>query len=417
MDPSKKRQRTSPETKTKGATTGSVPLRTRSRKAPAENIFGDTDQTPRPSRPKHPIDSAPKLDAPDAEEASSHDENASNAESTSTSRQRSISPRKARHNMTLAEVAVIPIKIGSGIVDFPAEAKELYRDLHRLQSQHGLLPQSIRDSAGKELEFDEDFYYRAHTGPADTKDASDDTRIWQDILDIRDAARDCYMDDSPESTWNMDVNAPIFRVALRGHWKSQGIWYKDLTAARIFDRDLLPKVPGYSAKSKMVDFGIVIKPRELSPLWTKIVEKCKTQPYQTINQTDAPHLCKSPIAASMEVKRTGGNVDEALVQLETWVTAQYNHLKLLLSSVGSAAELPILPLLQTQGDEWRLIIAEMNSEGNRIILHCHIRLGSTDNILGIYQIIASIQRLAKWISEEYRHWWTSAILAYDERAS
>ncbi|KAI4241581.1 MAG: hypothetical protein L6R42_011227 [Xanthoria sp. 1 TBL-2021] len=165
----------------------------------------------------------------------------------------------------------------------------------------------------------------------------------------------------------------------------------------------------------MVDFGIVIQPQTRSTLWKEIVEVCKSQAYHTINQTDAPHLCRTPIAISMEVKRAGGSEDEALVQLETWVTAHYNNLKVLLGSSGQEVDLPILPLVQTQGHEWRLIIAEMKSEENLIILHRGIKLGSTDNVLGIYQIMASINRLAQWVSGDYRTWWTRTVLGYDER--
>lgn len=425
MDPPKKRQQASPrKRKTKDAATqpSSLALQSRTRSIPDQAVFEDNaqeneqenEETPRASRKTLSLKGPPKLDPPDVsdeERSSQHDDRStSNANTTSTSRKRSPSPRKTRFNMTLAEVKVIPVAIGSGDATFPAEVQQLYDELDELQTQQGLLPPSIRDRARHHLVRDRSLYYREESASIEGESAAGQVRDWEDILDIRDAAGECAMEDAPESSWNMDVNFPLLRTALRGHWKAQEIWYKDLTTSRIYDKDLLPKVPGVNPKSKMVDLGIVVKPRRLGPLWNKVAGKCSNLPYNTVNQTDATHVCQSPIAISGEVKRAGGDEIESLVQLGTWVTAHYNHLQILLKSAKSAAKLPALPLLQIIGDRWRLIIAEMKPEDGQIILHSNIELGSTNNILGIYQIIASIRLLAKWMSEQYRPWWVRSIL-------
>ncbi|KAL8741887.1 MAG: hypothetical protein Q9184_008330, partial [Pyrenodesmia sp. 2 TL-2023] len=238
-----------------------------------------------------------------------------------------------------------------------------------------------------------------------------------DVLDIRDAAGEYATDDTPESSWNMDINSPLLRLALRDHWKSKEIWYKDLTTSKIYDKDLLPKVPGISQKSKMVDLAIVIKPHRLGPLWEKISSKCSEVAYKTVNQTDATHVSQTPIAISGEVKRAGGDKAESFVRLATWVTAHYAHLQIMLEmSEDTDAQLPALPLLQIIGDRWRLIIAEMKLEKGQIIFHSDIELGSSKDVLGIYQIIASLRRLAKWTSKQYRPWWMKTILGYDEES-
>lgn len=366
MDPPKQHQQASPDKKKKkesGILRSPLALRSRTKQESDEAVFEDkdreNDQTPRPKLLL--LKSLPKLDASEVyvEESSSHDGSTSNAETTSTNRKRSPSPREARQKLMLAEVGVIPVTIGSKGFELPKEVQILCHDLRRLQTQRGLLPLSIRNDARDELEFNDDMYYSEQPEPAETLHGLNHKEVWKTVLFIRDAAQESFDEDSPESSWNMTVHAPILQTALRGYWKSQGIWYKDLTTARVCDKDLLPKVQGASVKSKMVDFGVVIQPQARSTLWKGIVEACKSQAYHTINQTDAPHLCKTPIAISMEVKRAGGSEDEALVQLETWVTAHYNNLKVLLRSRGQEVDLPILPLLQTQGHEWRLIIAEM----------------------------------------------------------
>ncbi|KAL8735428.1 MAG: hypothetical protein Q9166_000974 [cf. Caloplaca sp. 2 TL-2023] len=421
--PEKRQQAKFNKQKKKDASTlpSSLALRSRTRSVPDEAVFDDieldNERTPRAIRKTPSLKGYPKFDPPtaDAEQRSSEDDGVtSNADTTSTNRTRPSSPRKARQKLLLAEVGIIPVTIGTKGFELPKEAQNLCRDLRRLQTQRGLLPLSVRNDARDELEFDDDMYYSEQPEPAEILHSLNHEEVWKSVHFIRDAAQEAFDEDSPESTWNMTVHAPILQTALRGHWKSQEIWYKDLTTARVCDKDLLPKVQGASVKSKMVDFGIVIQPQARSTLWDEVVQVCKSQAYHTVNQTDAPHLCKTPIAISMEVKRAGGSEDEALVQLETWVTAHYNNLRVLLRSRGEEAELPILPLIQTQGHEWRLIIAEMDSNESLIILHRGIKLGSTDSMLGIYQIIASIDRLAQWVSADYRIWWTRSVLGYDE---
>ncbi|KAL8739992.1 MAG: hypothetical protein Q9184_008545 [Pyrenodesmia sp. 2 TL-2023] len=137
--------------------------------------------------------------------------------------------------------------------------------------------------------------------------------------------------------------------------------------------------------------------------------------YQTINQTDATHLAEEIIAISAEVKKDGSGETESLVQLITWVTAHFSHLQLLLNSAGSKAKLPTLPLLQIIGRQWNLIFAERRVETGEILLHTSVELGSSNSILGIYQILASIRRLARWTSETYRPWWTLHVLGFDKK--
>ncbi|KAL8707099.1 MAG: hypothetical protein Q9220_007812 [cf. Caloplaca sp. 1 TL-2023] len=290
-----------------------------------------------------------------------------------------------------------------------------HADLEDLQSGHGLLPASIRQATKQHLLPDRDRYYDNEIDDAGKASAHNAMRAWYDVLEASLAAGRCKMMDAPEALWNADVNYPLLRIALRGHWKSQEVWYNDLTTARISDKDLLPKVPGTNPKSKMVDLGIVIEPYYAGPLWKKIARRCELWPYGSVNQTDAPHVSHTPIAISGEVKRAAGDEMESVVQLETWVTAHFLYLLSLLKLRNSTAKPPALPLLQIIGSRWRLVIAEMKVEEDEIIMHSSVELGSTNSILGTYKIIASIRRLARWVSEQYRPWWMNNILGFDER--
>jgi len=52
------------------------------------------------------------------------------------------------------------------------------------------------------------------------------------------------------------VHSSLLNLALRGKWRSKGIWYRDVTTARIRDKSLLD----INQQSKMVDYTLVIEP-------------------------------------------------------------------------------------------------------------------------------------------------------------
>ncbi|KAL8748605.1 MAG: hypothetical protein Q9184_007192, partial [Pyrenodesmia sp. 2 TL-2023] len=163
-DPSKKQQQGSPEKKKKkdaGTLPSSLALRSGTRRTPDEEVFSDdydqeNEHTPKANRKTWSLNEVPKLDPPDVDARESR----SQGGSTSTDRKRSPSPRKTRYNMTLAEIRVIPVAIGSGDAPFPEEMQQLYDDLIELQTRQGLLPASIRDRARQQLVVrDRDQYY------------------------------------------------------------------------------------------------------------------------------------------------------------------------------------------------------------------------------------------------------------------
>ncbi|KAI4111322.1 MAG: hypothetical protein LQ345_006822 [Seirophora villosa] len=338
--------------------------------------------------------------------------------SSTRSSQRTLSPRKARAYMQGAEMSVKIAKIPSSVYPFPPAAQNLRKDLEALQKRKGLIDGSIREAAQKKLgNDDEDTLYKDRETTATPEETCEHLQIWLRVLQIEDAAEECEVEDCAEASWNAEVHCRILREALQGQWRSKNVWYRDITTAKIFDKELLPKIPGLSAKSKLVDFAIMMRPQESSVLEDAIERKCSSMPSKTINQTDASYIRNKPVAISMEVKRPAGNEDVATVELQTWVTAHYNMLKVLLypNNAPGTFELPVLPLIQVHGHMWNLWIAEYKNAKNEIIIHRRVSLGSTDRIVGIYQIIASVQRLAQWVAEEYQPWWIRAILGVDPK--
>lgn len=63
--------------------------------------------------------------------------------------------------------------------------------------------------------------------------------------------------------------------------------------------------------------------------------------------------------------------------------------------------LPTLPLVIVQGHEWKLMFAELEDD-LKVRLHRHLNLGTTRSVLGVYQVVASLRRLAEWAKDTYR---------------
>ncbi|KAK7704300.1 hypothetical protein SLS57_010549 [Botryosphaeria dothidea] len=113
----------------------------------------------------------------------------------------------------------------------------------------------------------------------------------------------------------------------------------------------------------------------------------------------------------IETKRRAIEEDEAEVQLSNWVSAHFTHLRLLSSDYGelSSESIPALPLILIQGDVWRLCIAKSESLHELHIIKYQV-IGNTETILGIYKLLASLRRLARWVRHDYWPWFVRHIL-------
>lgn len=380
----------------------------------------DDEPTPKAPLQSKDLGVIPILDGTSLEKWDSIQSDGSAGDSESTTSNRSSSPRKARFDMQLAKVSVENTSFGTPGRELPVSANSLYRAIRSIDLHRRVLPSAIRSIIKNIVEdLDEDMYYDV------SSDHIEDPQIhharWQRVLRVLGAARECKDGDYPESAWNSEVHSRVLRIALEGR-EPTPVWYKDLTSARISERGLLPNIPGFSPKSKMVDYGIVIQPTIDSILETSIKRLCREQQLDSVNQTNSNHVRFTPIAVSIETKRAAIEEDQAILQLNTWVSAHFAKLDSLVGSsapndkataeVKAKATMPILPLVKVQGHDWKLLIAEKKTD--RILIHGELAIGSTQSHLGIYQILAALRRLAQWVNDEYRPWWIREILGNQE---
>ncbi|KAG5655577.1 hypothetical protein KAF25_003914 [Fusarium avenaceum] len=178
-------------------------------------------------------------------------------------------------------------------------------------------------------------------------------------------------------------------------------------------------VPDYRIQfvpDKKIDFCVYLDPRydTIDTNIASMVDRVRARlPLLSINPTDDLSLLSNPIAISIETKRLGEGLDTANLQVATFLTA---HLTILQRLVDAGAAIPVdegekmpsvddlgfLPGLIVQGNTWNFVAA--SRQDSRIIIWSETSLGSTGDIFGIYQIIASLQLLREWINATYWPW-------------
>lgn len=223
---------------------------------------------------------------------------------------------------------------------------------------------------------------------------------WTRAVELHSAARECRNQSLSEAAWNSEVHSTLIRLALRGQWRSKGVWYRDVTSARIRDKSLLPT----NKQSKMVDYVLVIEPdAELEPC---IRELMIAKRLSSVSHAECEYLHFLLIGLSIETKRASIDEDKAEMQVATWIRAHYAKLQQL---APSAIHMPVLPLIIAQGHNWNFMLAKMAAPDN-VVIHRELLLGGTNSMLGIYQLLAALRRLAKWMYEDYKPWFMTEVL-------
>lgn len=85
----------------------------------------------------------------------------------------------------------------------------------------------------------------------------------------------------------------------------------------------------------------------------------RVAPMHSINHTKCLGLAGQPVSTSFETKRTGNDMDNAVLQIGVWHSAQWNCLRHMLRTLWTPAEaevalneLGVLPAIITQGHDW-----------------------------------------------------------------
>lgn len=162
---------------------------------------------------------------------------------------------------------------------------------------------------------------------------------------------------------------------------------------------------GMKMGSKMVDFAIYIKPNEnveddiVKTLCTGMKEA------QSVNQTMYAPLRMCPIVLSIETKLPWSGGETADVQLATWAGAGLARIRQMLPP---SEPIPTIPTLSVHGHHMELAVFQ--AQANKNIMYGKLDLGSSNTLLGTFQMVKGLEVLVDWANTDYRKWYFDKVI-------
>ncbi|WPH03969.1 Hypothetical protein R9X50_00685200 [Acrodontium crateriforme] len=316
---------------------------------------------------------------------------------------RTQSPTKTRRLLENAEYGITEKRFAV-VQDLPEAVRPLARKLKQTARGHGILPNDCdgptRAQLGEELEETHLSSTRKQYGTCP------EPRFIEDMVDL--TARNLH---SVEAMWNCSVHYPSVHEACRRSPHYLHIRDEMITTARIEPDDLVPILRPSpdddvtdKISSKKVDIGIAMR----------LDADLKKQLYKTgirsLSPTMYAPLTEDPLALSIETKRDGGDVDDAINQISIWGLAHISKLRRLLHHAGNTtAQLPFLPAVYVQGGLWTVVF--ICPGDTTATLWNGITFGDTASPEGVHQVVTGIgQLIDEWIEREFRPWFMNEIV-------
>ncbi|GAP87518.1 putative methyltransferase type 11 [Rosellinia necatrix] len=338
--------------------------------------------------------------------------------SSDTSR---TSPTERLGQLEIAPVnPVLVAQITRNDARIPTDLLEMLGALDQFQTRVGIVPDYLaaeieaRAREDRELyNFQPSTFYRADEAVL-TPDPN--PRLHLDrVVEVFSEAMECFNEEHSKATWNALVHWPVLRLALGSITGSSEVAVDRRTRGQrhpVHVRAMpctIARLQGRPHDAKMVDYCFFIDPSGDDV--QRIDEIREAREY--INHTDYHPLRRRPIVLSAASTEPGEGYKDAQIQLGVWQAAQWALLEnLLKSSATQAALIPFLPALIIQGHEWSF--AATTRSGRHTILWVGQAIGSTNSVLGVFQIIHALQYIAAWIRDTYWHWYRRAILQIPE---
>ncbi|GKU08814.1 unnamed protein product [Fusarium langsethiae] len=304
----------------------------------------------------------------------------------------------------------------------PVETQPLYNELYMVIKEQAILPPNLKrimDAEALNRAKILPYMWQENDDPEQDHDLRYEHARIKKIL--AEAAESSTMTKA-EAAWNTHIHCPVLDIALDPIPSTKA---ENITTAQIF-RDFRPRSheqawssasssaasshssirsddtgtwtePEPSSVHKMVDFALVLKPDDA--LESKINLFLKKQEYFTLNQTMYDPLSQRSAPVFIETKTSAGVVDRSHVQLAIWTAAWYQRLRAARSTKSPIA----IPVIQVHGNVWTVMFA-VDDNDKILLLDQSVRIGDTANVVGIYQLLASLRVIAKWIDTTFRTW-------------
>ena len=357
------------------------------------------DETPKANSVRDGIPNLPTASP------SRSDRSGSRSESQASGRS---SPLKRMAAMELAPSGLETRRMESEHPSMPPALAQFSSELDMCSIGVGVISESLQDRLEHDPRFRHflPFMFAAPTdrdqyGPTPSPDRVDS--LVQNSVRCQDSRLD-------ESGWNMLVHCPLLEEALHNiQMQNQSIGFEPCTTAKI-----IPEYLPTGFMPKMVDFCMYVDLGMDKATRDASIRLRQELPYGVINHTEFYALRQRAITVSIETKTPRGAPPAAAeLQISTWHAAQWRLLEDLVARTGgSFAELPFLPAVIVNGDEWSF--AATTKEEQNTVLWLEKKFGSTSSHHGVYKAVWGLQRLAKWSSEIYWPWYRKNALGVSD---
>lgn len=364
----------------------------------------ENEETPRPTSYRHRQVVSVQLASPQPQKSvvdRQSDTSSKSSTNSITTPKRSRNPTKHMSDFKLADISAISRPFVERKEAFPKITDNLYLDLKEIERARGTIPICYKTRVMKYTALDHPHKDDFSAGQLALfpNENLEPVAFWHRMSIVLRNALDCQKREAPEATWNEKVHSPLLEVALEGN--PLHVNYANVTSARITDTSVLPSTAAGQKvmDAKIVDFVMILDYLD-QDAEKQVIESCRHQVTDSINHTSMTFIRYSPIAVSIETKR--GAVEEytANVQLALWVYAHFAKLKTFIPA-NRHHTIPHLPLVKVLGHQWFLQLAKPSGSRSEIVIYGDLLLGSTSSMLGVFQVVAAVRRLARWVGNEY----------------
>ena len=164
-------------------------------------------------------------------------------------------------------------------------------------------------------------------------------------------------------------------------------------------------VSGMKTGNKMVDFAIYIKPDKEMKNSIRYTLRGNLKESQSVNQTMHGPLRMCPIAISVETKLPFSGGDTADIQSATWMGAGLARIRQMLPE---SDDIPTMPALLAHGHQLHLVAFQEQVDSN--VMYGRLPLGSSDTLLGTFQMAKALDVLVDWANTDYRAWYFDKVI-------
>ena len=155
----------------------------------------------------------------------------------------------------------------------------------------------------------------------------------------------------------------------------------------------------------MVDFAIFIRPDKDMEKNIRYALRGELKEAQSVNQTMHAPLRMCPIVISVETKLPFSGGETADVQSATWTGAGFTRTRQILPETE---EIPTMPTLLAYGHDLYLVAFQEQADSN--MMYGRLRLGGSDTLLGIFQMVKALEVLVDWANTDYRSWYFDKVI-------